>query len=65
MSFPEELFPTLAAHAATDPETARLLELLAKVDEALGEVRGQVTEMSKGPGSEQRRCKVSDSPLMD
>ena len=35
MTPPEERYPMLAAHAATDPESARLLRLHTKFDKAL------------------------------
>jgi hypothetical protein len=37
MSVPEELYSALTTRAATDHESAKLLELIAKVDEALAE----------------------------
>jgi hypothetical protein len=37
MSIPEELFPALIADAATNPDSARLLALLTKTEEALEE----------------------------
>jgi hypothetical protein len=37
MSLPEELYSALTTRAATDHESAKLMELIAKVDEALAE----------------------------
>ncbi|MBZ5649486.1 MAG: hypothetical protein LAO18_03245 [Acidobacteriia bacterium] len=37
MSLPEEYFPALTTDAARNPESARLLQLLAQVDKALAE----------------------------
>jgi uncharacterized membrane protein len=50
MPSPEELYPLLAACAAIDPFDAKLLELLAKTDETLGEA----SPPSMRPGSEVR-----------
>jgi hypothetical protein len=49
MSLPEELFPHLVESAATDPEAARLLAMLAAVDAAPAERSNTTSEIPKTP----------------